>query len=417
MTEKYRTLERCRVCGSTNLKMYLDLGKMPLANALLPANDPHKVENEEKFPLEVLYCMDCSLSQLSIVVDPDIMFRDYVYRSSISTHFQHHCAELAEELLKDGKLNPSDLVVDVASNDGCLLNEFKKKGLVVAGVDPAVNLAAIATEQGIPTLPEYWTPELATKILNDKGKAKVILLVNVFAHIDELHSTLEGIKILLDKDGTFIIESPHMESLIEKAEFDTIYHEHLSYLLAKPLQRLMAMHDLRLEKIVKSDIHGGSIRLYIVHAQNPAPVHPSVEAVIREENAKGLHSYATYESFREKVEHIRTSLVGMLSQLKKEGKTIAAFGASAKGNVLLNYCGIGKDTIQFIVDDTPEKKGKLYPGVHIPIVPRDWILEKQPDYLVILAWNFAKEIMEKTQEYHSRGGKYIVPIPVVQIKG
>ena len=380
------------------------------------SNDPEKIRTEERFPLEVLYCTNCSFSQLSIVVDPDIMFREYVYRSSISTYFRKHCEELANELI--GKwISPGDLVVDIASNDGCLLQEFKKKELTVLGIDPARNLAAIATQNGVFTLPEYWTPELAVNVLKEKGNAKAIFCVNVFAHIDELHTTLEGIKILLDKEGVFIIESPHLESLIQKTEFDTIYHEHLSYLLVKPLQRLMAMHDLRLHKVVKSDIHGGSIRVYVVHAQNPIEVDPSVEKVILEEENNGLHSYKTYDNFRTHVEKIRKDLFETLTRLKKEGKSIAAFGASAKGNVLLNYCNIGKDVISYIVDDTPEKQGKLYAGVHIPIVPRTKLLEEMPDYLLLLAWNFAKEIKEKTSEYQQRGGKYIIPVPSVRVDG
>ncbi|HLC79202.1 MAG TPA: class I SAM-dependent methyltransferase [archaeon] len=409
-SDKYRVLTNCRVCGGKKLQQYLDLGKMPLANNLITKNE---IAAEEKFPLQVLYCSGCSFSQLSIIVNPDIMFRNYVYRSSISKFFQNHCKEWASEL-NEKLLTKDDLVIDIASNDGCLLQEFKREGNRVLGIDPAINLAKIANEQGIETLPQYWNPKLAEKIVEKYGKAKAIIAVNVFAHIDDLHSMVEGVNVALADGGYFMIESPHLLSLIKKTEFDTIYHEHLSYLMVGPLQKLMEGHKMRIAKVKKYDIHGGSIRMYVEKESSPNTSDGSVQQIIREEKDAGLYEFSNYINFKNDVEKIKKDLTTLLKKLKKEGKTIAAFGASAKGNTLLNYCNITTQ-IDCIFDDTPQKIGKLYPGVHIPIVAGSELLKRKPDYLLLLAWNFAKEIMQKTSEYKKAGGKYIIPIPKVEV--
>lgn len=411
MLAKYTKLENCRVCKKTNLKKYIDLQNLPLANSLIVEDE---ISQEETFPLQVLYCNNCSFSQLSIVINPDIMFRNYCYRSSISNSFKEHCEEIAVELHQD-MLKEGELVLDIASNDGCLLKEFKAKGNIVLGVDPAINLAKIASKEGIETLPEYWNPELAKEIKDTKGVAKVILAINVFAHINDLHSMVEGISILLADDGYFIIESPYIKPLIEKTEFDTIYHEHLSYLSVKPLQELMKDHGLRIAKVKQTSIHGGSIRMYIEKLLKHDTSDGSTQKIIDEEKQIGLHDYESYIDFGNKVEKIKTDLNSLLKKLKAEGNTIAAFGASAKGNTLLNYSNIGKELVDYIIDDTPEKQNKLYPGVHIPIVSRKHLMDNNPDYLLLLSWNFAKEMMEKTSDFKEQGGKYIIPIPNVRI--
>ena len=410
-SEKYKKLEKCRVCKNTDLTEYLDLGNVPLANALITEE---QIKDEEKFPLKVLFCNNCSFSQLSIIVDPDVMFRNYVYRSSISNSFIQHCKEIVEELKSDF-LMKNELVVDIASNDGCLLKEFKAKGFRVLGIDPAVNLAKIANEQGIETIADYWNPELAKQLTESHGKAKAIIAINVFAHINNLHSMVEGVRIMLEDDGYFIIESPHLLDLIEKTEFDTIYHEHLSYLLVKPLQKLMKEHGLRIAKVKKTSIHGGSIRMYIEKQEKEDTSDGSTQKIIDEEEKMGLHKLDGYTGFVKKVEKVKVDLNELVNKLKSEGKTVAGFGASAKGNTLLNYCGIGKEKIDFIIDDTPEKQRKLYPGVHIPVVSRENLFEKKPDYLLLLAWNFADEIIKKTEDFRKKGGKYIVPIPEVKV--
>lgn len=406
VNKKFKVVNECRICGGHNLEAYLDLGNMPLSNNLV---SEEQIPLEEKFPLKVMFCKDCSFSQLSVVVNPDVLFRNYVYRSSVSSFFRAHCREFAQEL-NSSLLNKGDLVIDIASNDGCLLKEFNAKGNTVLGVDPAINLAKIANADGIETIADYWSPKLAGEILKTRGHAKAIIAINVFAHIADLHSMVEGVKTMLADDGYFIIESPHLQSLIEKTEFDTIYHEHLSYLLVKPLARLMEQHGLRIAKVKKQDIHGGSIRLYVEKKTKADSSDGSVEKIIREENEAGLYNFENYLRFQETVEKFRRDFVSKIRGLRRRGKRIAAFGASAKGNVLLNYCGIGRESIECIFDDTPEKQNMLYPGVHIMIVPGKELLARKPDYLILLAWNFAAEIMQKTSAYRESGGKYIIPL-------
>ena len=409
--KKYKSVKSCRVCGSKDLVSYLNLGDMPLANNLIYEKE---IKNEEKFPLDVLLCKACYFSQLSVVIDPKYMFSNYAYRSAISDSFKKHCQELADELNK-GFLKKGDLVVDIASNDGSLLDPFKKMGNQVLGIEPAKNIAKIANDLDIETIAKYWSVDLALKVSKKYKKAKVITAFNVFAHVDDMHGFIEGAKALLDEDGFLIIESPHILKLIENTEFDTVYHEHLSYLSLKPLIKLVKSHGLKIAKVKTYDIHGGSIRMYIEHkGQNRSD--GSVQRLVAKERSAGLHGLKCYREFNRKVEKIKYDLVAKISDLKKQNKRISGFAASAKGNTLLNYCGIDYKTIDFIFDDTPEKQNKLTPGVHIPVISPKYILEKSPDYLVILAWNFADEIISKTKSFKKQGGKYILPIPSLKIK-
>ena len=363
----------------------------------------------------MVYCAECYFSQIDTIVHPDVLFKSYVYRSSISNSFKEHCGEFAEELNNEGILNNEQLIVDIASNDGSMLEKFKEKGNKVLGIEPALNIADIANKNGIKTISEYWTPAIAKKILDEYGNAKIITAFNVFAHVNDIHSFVEGAKILLDKEGYFIIESPHLLKLIERIEFDTVYHEHLSYLSVKPLKKLMEMHGLRLAKVKEFDIHGGSIRLYVEHKEGKDTSDGSVQKIIMKEESGGLYSPIAYTEFQKKVKKIKEDLVEALIQIKKDGKVVAGFGASAKGSTLLNYCGIGTDLVRYIVDDTPEKKNKMTPGKRIPILGRDALFYDKPDYLLLLAWNFAEEIIEKTKDYKESGGKYIIPLPELKI--
>ncbi|MBI2045153.1 NAD-dependent epimerase/dehydratase family protein [Candidatus Pacearchaeota archaeon] len=410
LKREYRHLDKCRFCGSKDFFKYLNLGKMPLVNELLI---PSQSYNEKFFPLEVVLCKNCYLSQLSVVVDPSLMFRNYVYRSSVSNLFKEHCNELASDL-NSRLLGKNDLVVDIASNDGCLLMPFKERGNRVLGVDPAVNLAKIANESGIETLSEFWSEKLANEIMQKYGKAKLITAFNVFAHVDDVHSFLEGIKILLDDGGFFIFESPHIYDLIDKTEFDTIYHEHLSYLSLKPIKLVAESHGLRVARAEKHEIHGGSIRVYIEHGNNNRS-NGSVDQFLEAEEKLGVYSLKYYEQFKENVELIKIGLSSIVKRIKNDRKSVSGFGASAKGNILLNYCDLNKNHIDWVFDHTPEKQGKLTPGTNIPIIHPDSLVEKMPDYLLITAWNFAKEIMDKTKAYKEKGGKYIIPIPYPKI--
>jgi SAM-dependent methyltransferase len=410
--KEYTEIKNCRVCNGSNLKPYLNLGEIPLVNNFLSSEKD--IKNELKYPLIVNLCKDCYFSQLSGIVDPEILFKNYVYRSSISASFGKHCEELAENLNKS-VLNKNDLVVDIASNDGYLLSFFKNKGNRVLGVDPAENLAEIANEKGIETIPKFWNKELAKNILEKYGPAKIITAFNVFAHVPDLHSFVEGVRILLDKGGYFIIESPHLAELISKSEFDTVYHEHASYLLIKPLVKLMNDHELRIARVTKEDVHGGSIRVYIELRDSPDTSNGSLNRIVEEEEKQGLFSETPYDKLQKGSLIIRKNLIELLNKLNSEGKKVYGFGASAKGNILLNFCKIGPDLIKGIFDDTPEKQGKFYPGVHIPVMSRSFIKEINPDYLLLLPWNFKEELISKTKDFKEKGGKYIIPLPNIEI--
>ena len=409
--DNFTEVNQCRICGSRNLIPHLDLGDMPLVNNLI---EPGEESLEKKYPLKVMFCMDCFFSQLSGVVNPEILFRHYTYRSSISDSFGQHCKELAEEL-NSNLIQGGDLVLDIASNDGYLLKYFKDKGNRVLGVDPAVNLARIANDSGIETLPEFWNENLAEKILEKYGHAKVITAFNVFAHVQDIHSFVKGVKKLLHKDGYFIIEVPHLLNLVKKRQFDTIYHEHLSYFLVKPLVNFIRQHGMRIAKVKEKNIHGGSIRLYIEHSEKQDTSDDSTQRVIQKEEAEGLYDIKTYINLKEDIEKIKKNLKSKLVELKNQGKKVAAFGASAKGCILLNSAQIGKDLLECIFDDTIEKQGKLASGTHISILSREKISEINPDFLLLLAWNFADEMMEKTKEFKEKGGKYIIPVPDLTI--
>jgi len=407
----YKEVKTCRICDEKNLTSYLNLGNMPLANGLITKKE---ILDEKKYPLEVMFCKNCSFSQLNTVVNPEILFRNYVYRSSISNTFKYHCEMLSKEL-NSNILERGELIVDIASNDGCLLKPFKEEGNRVLGIDPAINLAEIANKSGIETLPKFWGKYLAKEILEKYGSAKIITAFNVFAHVDDIHSFVDGAKTLLSKEGYFIIESPHLYNLIKKIEFDTVYHEHLSYLLVKPLDKLMKEHNMRVAKTKKFEIHGGSIRLYIEHENKKDSSDGSTQKIINEEIGASLDNIDIYMSLDKKVKKLKEDLVSKLLEFKSNGKTISAFGASAKGNTLLNYCGIGNNIIDYIFDDTPEKQGKITPGVYIPIINGKELMKKKPDYLLLLAWNFVDEIMKKTKNYRESGGRYIIPVPNLKI--
>ncbi|MBI5065250.1 sugar nucleotide-binding protein [Candidatus Woesearchaeota archaeon] len=412
---QYKNLEQCRICSSKNLEEYLDLGNMPLVNSYVKQEQLHR--EDQRFPLKIRFCKDCSLSQLSIVVNPEIMYKNYFYRSSVSKTFTNHCFEFAKQSVENFKLSQNDLVVDIASNDGCALGEFKKFGVKILGIDPAENLAKIANEKGVPTLPKFWNEETAKEVLDKYGEASLINASNVFAHVHDLDSFLRGTNYLLKGSGVFTIEVPYMLNFVNKTEFDTTYHEHLSYFLVKPLTVLFKKHNLEIFNIEKFTIHGGSMRVYVKkESDKTLKVNKdSIKWLLELEEDLGLHDISTYLEFSKDVERIKSDLSGLLTKLKKQGKTIAAYGASAKGTVLLNYCGIGKDLINYVVDDTPEKQGTYTPGQHVPIVNSSMLSEQKPDYLLLLAWNFAEELMNKTQDYKNKGGKYIVPIPSVRV--
>lgn len=405
-------VEECRICGSKELEKYLSLGSIPLANNLVEVD---KTDSDLFFPLEVLFCKKCFLSQLSIVVDPELLFSDYAYRTSISSTFQKHFASMAEDVKKIFPETQNSLVVDIASNDGCMLQQFKKLGFKVLGIDPAVNLAKIAEEQGIPTLVEFWNTKIAEKVVSQQGKAEVVAASNVFAHVHDVHHFLKGVKTVLDEDGIFIAEFPYALHLIEKNEFDTIYHEHLSYFLVKPLIELFESEGLKIFDVHEIPIHGGSLRIFSKHKENEKikTEERNINSFLQKEKEKNLYELNTYIDFAHKCMELKIAFLQLLAKLKKEKKKIAGYGAAAKAGTLLNYCGIGTNYIDFIVDDAETKQHKAFAGNRVPIVPSSILEKEKPDYIVLFAWTIAKELIEKTKKQQQ--GKYIIPMPYPRI--
>lgn len=412
-TKLYKELNICRCCSDKNLVPYLDLGITPLANGLLK---PENIsEPELKFPLTVCYCQNCSLSQLSIVVNPDILFKNYFYMSSISNTFRNHCNNVVLNLNRSYNLEKSDLMIDIASNDGCLLSEFKKSGFKILGVEPATNLANIANSSGVPTINSFWNEDTAKKIKNEYNGAKVITAFNVFAHVDDIHKFVQDVATALNDNGIFVIQVPYLIDFLEKHEFDTVYHEHLSYFLLKPLKYVLEKNNFKIINVNKYDIHGGTIEIISAKTSSEYKITSQVEDYLTVERNLGLHTIEPYLEFAKEVQNIKKNLLSLIKDLKETNKKIAGFAASAKGNTLLNFCGLTNHDIDYIVDQTPTKQGLLTPGSHIPIIDLDHFNNNKPDYLVILAWNFIAEIISKTREFKEAGGKYIVPIPKIQI--
>jgi SAM-dependent methyltransferase len=405
-----RTTEavRCRSCGEPELQTFLDLGTTPLADALVKpaaADEP-----EPRFPLEVAFCSSCSLVQILEDVPPEQLFVDnYLYFSSFSDHLLGHAQRHALDLIERRDLTGESLVVELASNDGYLLRNFVERGIPVLGIDPAPGQAEAAEQVGVPTLTEFFGVELAQKLRDEGRAADVIIANNVMAHVPDLNGFVEGMAILLSDDGVVTVENPYVRDLIEHAEFDTIYHEHFCYFSCTAVDALVRRHGMFLNHVEYfPDLHGGTLRWWIGKRDDQSP---EARRHLEDEAATGMREFGYYRDFAERVVRIKQSLVTLLEQLRADGKHIAAYGAAAKGSTLLNSSGIGTDLIDFVVDRNVHKQGLLMPGVHIPILAPEALLEEQPDHLLLLAWNFKDEIVAQQQEYARRGGRFIVPVP------
>lgn len=404
-------LKVCRACDSNNLLLFLQLGPTPVPNGFLKPHHRHKAESF--YPLDVCFCRDCGLVQLAHVVSPKVMFKNYVYIPSTSVTMRTHFASLAKQATKLTDAKKEDLVLDIGSNDGTLLKSFRLLGMKVLGVDPAENLAKKANAEGVKTINALFTKEIAGKIRKKHGEAKIITATNVVAHVHDLHNFLEGIKTVLSDEGLFIVEFPYLIDLIQKVEFDTIYQEHLSYFSITPFEKLLKKHDLYLVDVQRMFIHGGSVRVFI--SKKPKKSSARVKKLLQLEKRKKITSAQTYLEFRRKVDKVRHELVQLLWKLRLENKRIVGYGASAKGNIMLNYCRIGPETLDYIVDSIPYKQNKFTPGMHIPIYPEFKLLKDQPDYALLLAWNFADEIIKKQTEYRKKGGKFILALPKLTV--
>ena len=403
-----KIITQCRICSSKDLIDVLDLTDQPIPNGFLTKEELK--QKEEKYPLAVCFCNNCSLMQLRYLVNAKVMFDNYLYIPSASKTRIEHFKNLASEIKEITGFNKRSLIVDVGSNDGSLLIAFKNLGARTLGIDPAENLVKVAALSGIETVNSYFDSKVAARIAKKYGKAKAVLATNVIAHINNLHEVIKGGEVLLEDDGVFLMQFPYSLDLIEKNLFDTIYHEHLSYFSLKSLLVLAEKSKLEIFNIEKSELDGGSLKVYWKKkTDKKRKVNKDViEKILEEEKEFGLYDIKTYERFAKRVEKLKTEVVKKLKDLKKKNKSIVGYGAAAKANVLLNYFGIDKKTINYLVDSTPYKQGKFTPGSHIPIYSEDKIYETNPDYIIIFAWNFAKEIMDKNKRFKEKGGKFIL---------
>ncbi len=410
----YVKVSSCRICKSENLKRVLDLGSTPPANSFLNKSELNK--KESFFPLQLYFCGKCKLLQLGHIVSPELLFKKYLYVSSTSPVFVKHFEEYASSVFKRFKLNKNSFVVDVGSNDGILLRPFKELGVKVLGVDPAEEIAKKATKEGLTTLPYFLNQKAAAEISQKYGNADVICANNVFAHVDNIDELTRAVKIILKPNGVFIIEAPYLIDFIEKNLFDLVYHEHLSYLAIKPLDFFFRKHGMKIFDVIRTSSHGGSIRIFVKKIGGKNPITPSVKKFINEEILKGLGKEKTYLDFAKKITKNKKDLLNLLKNIKSQKKVIIGYGAPAKGNTLLNYFGIDSQILDYIIDDSPLKQGLFTPGTHIPVFSSAKLnTGKVPDYIFILAWNFAQPIMEKLSSFSERGGKFIVPVPTPEI--
>ena len=413
MSQQSSRREECRICGSRRLSPFLDLGVSPLANRFLRADELDL--EEPRFPLDVFFCADCSLVQLLEVVDPELLFRDYLYVSGTSDTMRAHFASFAEDVVDRVAFRPDDLLVEVASNDGTFLSNFVGRGLRVLGVEPAVNIAEMARRRGIESLTEFFGEDVADRVREQHGPAACVLATNVFAHLDDMNGFVRGLDGLLGPQGMFVFENSYVRDMIEELEFDSVYHEHLSYFSVTALSMLFERHDMTIVDVQHQPVHGGSIRVFVARKGSDHTATGEPARFMDEERQHGLCDVAAYQAFANRVYQLRSSLLELLRECRSEGKRMVAYGGSAKGNTLLNFMGIGSDLVSYLVDKSPLKQGLFSPGMHLPVLPVERLVEDRPDYALLLAWNYTQEVVRQQQAYVEAGGRFIVPIPVPRV--
>jgi len=402
----------CRGCGEAGLETVLDLGSMPLANALVAADELD--EPEDRFPLALAFCSECRLAQITEPVSPDVLFRDYAYFSSVSDAMVEHARRLVDEVIPRVGLDEASLVVELASNDGYLLQHYVARGIPVLGIEPARNIAEVAVARGVPTIAEFFGADIAEQLARSGRLADIVHAHNVLAHVPDVHGFVAGIAKILKPTGLAVIETPYVRDLVDRLEFDTIYHEHVYYYSLSSLARLFGQHGLAIVDVERIAIHGGSLRVYAAPEGSRSP-DLVVAQLLDEEESGGVTQREYFVGFGQRVQALGEQLRDVLAGFRRRGDSVAGYGAAAKGAVLLNAFGIGADTLDFVADRSPHKQGYYMPGVHIPIVPAERLVEAMPEATLLLAWNFADEILAQQQPYRERGGRFILPGPTVKV--
>ncbi len=405
----------CRICGSSKLFQFLSLGETPLADAFVEKENLNKPE--AKYPLDVEVCEECGLVMLVNIVDPELLFGDsYAFYTSGSPQAVAHFRRYAHSVMARFPELAKQLTIDIAANDGVLLRPLKEFGAKVLGIDPAKNVTPVAAAAGIPMITDFFTEATARRVEKEHGQAGLILANNVLAHVDDVHDFINGVKLLLDPKGVFIFEAQYFVKLLENNQFDNVYHEHHSFYALRPLKKLVESEGMKIFDVEEVDTQGGSLRVFVEHTNGPHEVKPVVAKMIQAELDMKLDTHEPYKTLAGRAQHVKTELIKILSDLKKQGKKIVGYGAPAKGNTLLNYCGISTQYLDYIVDMTYFKHGKFTPGMHIPVFPIEKLAEDgPPDYYLLLVWNYAAGILKQEEEYRKKGGKFIIPIPEPKI--
>ena len=404
----------CRACGAPLVHSFVDLGETPLANAFPREQDLDRPD--PRYPLHARVCGECFLVQLEAVVPPEEFFSDYTYFSSYSKSWVEHARRFADMARTRFDIGPDSRVVEVASNDGYLLRHFAAAGVPVLGIEPAANVAAAAEQAGVPTLVRFFGRALGEELAAGGKSADLVVGNNVLAHVPELDDFVAGLAALVKPDGVISLEFPHLLRLIEGVQFDTIYHEHVSYLSLLAVERIFARNGLRVVDVEPLPTHGGSLRVLACRENSAAHASgPGLAAMRAEERAAGLDRIESYSGFAERVAAVKESLLAFLDRARRDGKTVVAYGAAAKGNTLLNVCGVGPELIDFVVDASPHKQGRYTPGARLPIYRPERLIEARPDYVLILPWNLRDEIVDEMHEVRSWGGRFVVPIPKTEV--